>query len=148
MKVGCDPRLYRLRPLLSQSVCFFFHIFISPSIFHSASSHPLQSFLNMKYDRCKTPVRVLASAFDRLLKKVAGEEDRSLLTKHYSLDSNAVPPVYLFQGRATEDEAEMICEILRSSWGKEEKERYMASGEWRPTPSKASPFRQIAKNIF
>ncbi|XP_033625885.1 NACHT and WD repeat domain-containing protein 2-like isoform X1 [Asterias rubens] len=85
------------------------------------------SFLNMKYDRCKTPVRVLASAFDRLLKKVAGEEDRSLLTKHYSLDSNAVPPVYLFQGRATEDEAEMICEILRSSWGKEEKERYMAS---------------------
>ena len=91
--------------------------------------HTLQSFLNMKYDRCKTPVRVLASAFDRLLKKVAGEDDRSLLTKHYRLDSNAVPPVYLFQGCATEEEAEMICEILRSSWGKEEKERYMASGE-------------------
>ncbi|XP_038070325.1 NACHT domain- and WD repeat-containing protein 1-like isoform X2 [Patiria miniata] len=94
----------------------------------AASTGPnFMSFLNMKYDRCKTPIRVLASAFDRLLKKVAEDDDRSLLTKHYLLDSNSVPPVYLFQGNASEDEAERICEILRSSWGKEEKERYMAS---------------------
>ncbi|XP_022104320.1 NACHT and WD repeat domain-containing protein 2-like isoform X3 [Acanthaster planci] len=94
----------------------------------AASTGPnFMSLLNMKYERCKTPIRVLASAFDRLLKKVEEDEDRALLTKHYLLDSNSVPPVYLFQGKASEDEAEKICEILRICWGKEEKERYMAS---------------------
>ena len=83
----------------------------------------------MKYERMVCPSRILASAYDRLLKKVDDEEDKELLLEHYKLDSNAVPPVYVLLDSQENKDAETICDILRNSWGKEEKERYLASGE-------------------
>ena len=82
----------------------------------------------MKYDRMVCPSRILASAYDRLLSKIDEDPLKELLDKHYKLDSNAVPPVYVLLGNPEWEDAETICEILRESWGKEEKERYLASG--------------------
>lgn len=89
-----------------------------------------QTFLNQKYGRLVAPCRILASAFDRLLKKVGDMKDKDLLMRCYKLDQNAVPAVYVLQGSSTPDtEKEKICQILRSSWSKEEKELYLASGK-------------------
>ncbi|KAJ8042119.1 NACHT domain- and WD repeat-containing protein 1 [Holothuria leucospilota] len=86
------------------------------------------TFLNQKYGRLIAPCRILASAFDRLLKKVGDMKDKDLLMRCYKLDQNAVPAVYVLQGSSTPDtEREKICQILRSSWSKEEKELYLAS---------------------
>lgn len=86
------------------------------------------TFLNQKYGRLVAPCRILASAFDRLLKKVGDMKDKDLLMRCYKLDQNAVPAVYVLQGSSTPDtEREKICQILRSSWSKEEKELYLAS---------------------
>eukprot|EP00057_Strongylocentrotus_purpuratus_P003049 XP_003725816.1 PREDICTED: NACHT and WD repeat domain-containing protein 1 isoform X1 [Strongylocentrotus purpuratus] len=86
------------------------------------------SFLNQKYERCTAPFRILASAYERLLKKVDVEDDKAVLSRCYQLDSNATPPVYVYQdaegGRETQ---EKVHKILSSCWGKEEKEMYMAS---------------------
>lgn len=90
----------------------------------------LQAFLNQKYGRVVAPCRILASAFERLLKKVVDSKDKELLSRCYRLDENAVPSVYILEGSTTtEPERENICNILRNSWSKEEKELYLASGK-------------------
>ncbi|XP_072168845.1 NACHT domain- and WD repeat-containing protein 1-like [Diadema setosum] len=87
------------------------------------------SFLNQKYDRLAAPLRILASAYDRLLKKVGSEEDKAFLSQCYQLDSNATPPVYIYQDGSSKGQQsrEKVHTILSSCWGKEEKEMYMAS---------------------
>ncbi|XP_033119618.1 NACHT and WD repeat domain-containing protein 2-like isoform X2 [Anneissia japonica] len=91
-------------------------------------------FLNQKHDRCICPLKIRSTAFDRLQKKV-DEEQKALINRYYYDDTNAIPQVHILQPphESCEDYAnwpatkERICSIMRSCWGKEEKDIYMAS---------------------